>query len=135
MRAIQPVAFIGVMLIGAGTAAAQERRPRDSMGLTPLNEMSASDRYKGQDGGLYGEGKNSPPEGHAKAADAESARIQPLDTDGKPSSDGKIGLISISMSNATQEFSTFKRMADADAAKSSRVAIVDCAQGGQAMAE
>jgi hypothetical protein len=39
------------------------------------------------------------------------------------------------MSNATQEFSTFKRIADADPQKSPRVAIVDCAQGGQAMAE
>src|SRR5262245_52582271 len=39
------------------------------------------------------------------------------------------------MSNATQEFSTFKRIADDDAAKSSQLTIVDCAQGGQAMAQ
>jgi hypothetical protein len=39
------------------------------------------------------------------------------------------------MSNATQEFSVFKRKADADRAKSKQVVIVDCAQGGQAMAE
>src|SRR5262249_49511767 len=39
------------------------------------------------------------------------------------------------MSNATQEFSLFKRIADEDPAKSPRVTIVDCAQGGQAMAE
>ncbi|MCA9271263.1 MAG: hypothetical protein KDA41_22425 [Planctomycetales bacterium] len=38
------------------------------------------------------------------------------------------------MSNATQEFSYFKRLADADAAKSPRVSVVDCAQGGQTMA-
>ncbi len=39
------------------------------------------------------------------------------------------------MSNATQEFSLFKRLADEDPAKSSALTIVDCAQGGQAMAE
>ena len=46
-----------------------------------------------------------------------------------------IGLVSISMSNATQEFSVFKQLADADPAKSPRVKVVDCAQGGQAMAQ
>ena len=39
------------------------------------------------------------------------------------------------MSNATQEFSIFKRIADADPDKSPLVTIVDCAQGGQAMAQ
>ena len=48
---------------------------------------------------------------------------------------GRIVLVSISMSNATQEFSRFKQIADADPAKSPTLTIVDCAQGGQAMAE
>jgi hypothetical protein len=39
------------------------------------------------------------------------------------------------MSNATMEFSTFKRLADADPEKSPLVTVVDCAQGGQAMAQ
>jgi hypothetical protein len=39
------------------------------------------------------------------------------------------------MSNATQEFSRFKQLADADPEKSRKLTIVDCAQGGQAMAE
>lgn len=107
----------------------------EKTGLQPLTEMTADDRYEGQDGGLYGSGKNSPPEAHARAAAAESAKIEPLDASGKPASNGTIALISISMSNATQEFSTFKRLADSDPDKSPRVTIVDCAQGGQAMAE
>jgi hypothetical protein len=108
---------------------------RDSIGQKPLTEMSADDRYEGQDGGLYGGGKNEPPEPHRKAARAALAAIEPLDAEGRPAENGTIGFISISMSNATQEFSVFKRLADADPAKSSRVTIVDCAQGGQAMAE
>lgn len=109
--------------------------PRDTTGMTPLTEMSAEDRYKGEDGGLYGGGRNTPPEDFRKQAEAELARIQPLDAEGKPSPSGVIGFISISMSNATQEFSKFKQLADADPARSPRVKIVDCAQGGQAMAE
>jgi hypothetical protein len=108
---------------------------KDSIGLKPLTEMTADDRYKGEDGGLYGGGKNEPPPALATAAKRATAVIQPLDADGKPSADGIIGLVSISMSNATQEFSYFKQIADKDAAKSPRVVIVDCAQGGQAMAQ
>jgi hypothetical protein len=108
---------------------------KPSVGLKPLTEMSAGDRYKGEDGGLYGRGKNEPPPEHQKAAAQETSKIQPLDADGKPAADGVIGLVAISMSNATQEFSLFKQLADRDPKKSPRVEIVDCAQGGQAMAQ
>lgn len=111
------------------------QQPKASTGLKPLTEMTASDKYQGEDGGLYGRGKNVPPDQHIQATQRELAKIQPLDSAGKPSPEGKIVFISISMSNATQEFSVFKRIADADPAKSSRLTIVDCAQGGQAMAE
>jgi hypothetical protein len=96
-----------------GAAEAKEKT-----GFKPLTEMSAEDRYKGQDGGLYGGGSNTPPDAHRQAALAAAARIQPLDADGKPAADGRIVLVSISMSNATQEFSKFKNIADADPAKS-----------------
>jgi hypothetical protein len=109
--------------------------PRESIGVTPLSEMTARDRYKGEDGGLYGGGLNTPPEAHERAARAELARIKPLNADGQPAGNGRIVFLSISMSNATQEFSRFKRIADADAEKSSQLTIVDGAQGGQAMAE
>lgn len=108
---------------------------RTSIGLKPLTEMSAADKYKGEEGGLYGAGKNEPPAKHLAAARVETARITPLDTAGKPDSNGKIVLVSISMSNATQEFSVFKRLADEDTDKSPKLTIVDCAQGGQAMAQ
>jgi hypothetical protein len=124
------VMLVGIVCLTAGPALAGETKD-----LVPLTEMSAKDRYKGEDGGLYGAGRNTPPEAHRKAAEVELARIQPLDADGKPAKDGKVVLVSISMSNATQEFSFFKRIADRDAAKSPTLTIVDCAQGGQAMAE
>lgn len=110
-------------------------RGKEQVGFKPLTEMKAEDRYQGEDGGLYGAGKNAPSDEHAKAATAALARIQPLDREGKPAADGRIVFVSISMSNATQEFSKFKQIADDDPAKTSQLTIVDCAQGGQAMAE
>lgn len=109
-----------------------ERKPsggHPSVGLTPLSDLG-SGKYKGHQGGLYPGGKNTPPEGHLKAALTETAKIRPLDADGRPAADGKIVLISNGMSNTTQEFSAFIQMAKQDAQKSSHVVIVDCAQGG-----
>jgi hypothetical protein len=103
--------------------------------LTPICDLGATGKYEGEDGGLYGGGSNEPPESHVKAAKEQLARIKPLDAEGKPSPDGKIVFVSLSMSNATQEFSFFKRQADAAPEKSPSLVIVDCAQGGQAMAE
>jgi len=97
--------------------------------LVPLDELTGS--YKGEDGGLYGGGKNTPPPAHLTAYLKESGKIQPLDGDGKPSKDGKIVLLSIGMSNTTMEYSQFKKTADADPKKSSHVVIVDGAQGGK----
>lgn len=88
--------------------------------------------YKGQTLGLYGDGKNEPPPAHRDAANRILAEIKPLDSDGRFSKTGRIGLISLGMSNTTQEFSYFKQIADNDANKSPYVCIVDCAQGGQA---
>jgi hypothetical protein len=98
--------------------------------LTPLTELGSS-TYKGEDGGLYGGGRNAPPPLHAEAARKEAARIQPLDGDGKPSKTGKIVLLSVGMSNTTMEFSRFKAEAERDAAKAGSLVIVDGAQGGQ----
>jgi len=108
---------------------------KDKVGFKPLTEMTAEDRYLDQDGGLYGGGKNSPPDEHRKAAEALLAKIKPLNSRGQPAIDGRVVFVSISMSNATQEFSKFKDIADEDQRKSPSLTIVDCAQGGQAMAE
>ena len=42
--------------------------------MIPLTEMSASDRYRGEDGGLYGEGRNEPPPELRERARAAAAR-------------------------------------------------------------
>ena len=119
-----------VRSIRLGKREVSNAKERSSVGLKPLTEMTAEDRYKGEDGGLYGGGKNEPPEAHGKAALAESARIVPLDEDGKPSADGKIVLMSLGMSNTAGVWVTFKELADRDPQKSPRVVIVNGAVGG-----
>lgn len=109
----------------------QQISGKESTGLIPLPDMPADAEYKGQSGGLYGHGRNTPPEAHLKAALEVAKQIQPLDADGKPDPNGKIVLISNGMSNTTQHFSAFMKLAASDADKSSRLVIVDGAFGGQ----
>jgi len=117
---------------GQGRNAPAPTTQRSSTGMVPLNQMTADDRYKGEDGGLYGKGENAPPKQHMEAARKALARIEPLDKDGKPSAEGKIVLLSVGMSNTTNEFSVFKATADRNPQKNPRLVIVDGAQGGQA---
>ena len=117
------IAVLG-LVIAVLPAAAQDK-PRESTGLVPLTQMSVTARYKGEDGGLYGKCENTPPETLRRVADAELAKIVTLNAEGLPAANGIIGFVSISMSNATQEFEVFKQRADADRRKSPRVTIVD----------
>lgn len=100
---------------GGAPGAAPE--PREKTGLVPLPELK--DKYKGEDGGLYGGGSNEPSKAHAAAAKAAAEKIQPID--------GKVVLVSIGMSNTTQEFSKFVPLVR----KGGPLVVVDGAQGGK----
>ena len=58
-------------------------------------------------GGLYESGTNTVPTDHSNAGFMFSGQVQPLDVNGNPSSSGLIVLLSVGMSNAKDEFSTF----------------------------
>ncbi len=135
MKCLLRYSFLALVAAASLAGGGQFRQPGERTGMKPLCDMAASDTYKGEDGGLYGKGRNTPPEALQKVANAELGKIRPLDASGNPFKEGRIAFVSISMSNATQEFSYFKRIADSDPAKSQAVTIIDCAQGGQAMAE
>jgi hypothetical protein len=69
----------------------------------PLIDLGTS-TYLGFTGGLYEHGASSPPPDHFAAGLEQSAKIQPLDASGNPSPSGRIVMLSIGMSNTTQEF-------------------------------
>jgi hypothetical protein len=79
-------------------------------------------RYRGQRGGLYPNGVNRPALKYLRKGLAASKRVRPIN--------GKIVLLSIGMSNASDEFAAFKRAADRDPQKNSSLVVVDGAQDG-----
>ena len=95
--------------------------------MTPLTDLGSA-QYLGFAGGLYPNGKNSRPSAHENAGVALGATVQPVDRDGKPSTSGKIVMISIGMSNTSHEFSQFIRLADADARKNPSLVMIDVAR-------
>lgn len=109
--------------------SATQKAPVEPFRHSALNEFKGT--YKGQSGGLYGDGKNEPPPSFYAAAQAAAAQIQPLNAGGQPEAGGKVGFISIGMSNTTQEFGTFVRLANSDLDMEDSIVLVDGAQGAR----
>lgn len=110
----------------------------------PLPDMGTR-CYLGFQGGLYPGEANAMPAAHLAAGKAAAARIQPLDVNGRPSATGKYVLLSIGMSNTTQEFcsdgglpnscqsTSFMGLAAADpAVNHATLVLVNGAYGGKA---
>jgi hypothetical protein len=103
-----------------------------SVGFTPLMDMTASQNYHGEEGGLYGDGQNQAPETHLRMAYEASLEVVPRGSKGIPTPDGKIGVISIGMSNARAEFGAFVGQSNKDSSKKSdSVVLINGAQPGK----
>jgi Cu/Ag efflux protein CusF len=129
----KPIARALKLADGAPQGENRRNTSVDTSKFKPLAELGVAE-YSGFQGGLYPNGKNERPAAHEAAGQDLARSVQPLDATGKADAAGQIVLLSIGMSNATQEFSAFKRIADGDRAKSSKVVIVDGAQGGMTAA-
>jgi hypothetical protein len=77
--------------------------PPTDTAKVPLTDL-LTQTYYGYPGGLYPGGVNQAPADHDSAARAWRNKIQPLDVNGDESPFGKFVLISIGMSNTTQEW-------------------------------
>src|SRR5918996_2257455 len=88
-------------LLACGSESPTEAGTPDSTERVPLPELTGT--YFGFGGGLY-PGGNSVPAAHAARGLVDAAAIAPRDADGNPAPDGKYVLLSIGMSNTTQEF-------------------------------
>ncbi|MGH7474667.1 MAG: hypothetical protein ACRELD_00110 [Longimicrobiales bacterium] len=133
-----------VVAIGcSGTPTQVERgpAPTDTIGV-PLTDLGTR-TYLGYTGGLYGDGANQPPADHVAEGLLRAAAIQPLDAAGRPDPAGKYVMLSIGMSNVSQEFCgvggyteceswTFMGRAASDpAVDRTRLVIVNGARGGR----
>jgi hypothetical protein len=99
-------------------------------GLIPLTALGAG-TYQGHMGGLYPGGSNTRPPAHDATGLAVANAIASVDTFGNADPNGRVVMISIGMSNCTQEFSTFVPLSNADASRDPNVRVIDCARGGQ----
>ncbi len=97
-----------------------------SVGLTPLSQPGANS-YQGLPLGLYPGGTNQIPSSHLSAGLDVASSIGPLTSSGVPNPSGRFGLISVGMSNTTQEFQAFMALSPSTNPK---LTIVDGAQGG-----
>jgi len=128
MKKLVPIAAaLGVALwISTSSAPAQRAQPQADCGVTqtrlvPLTDMGRR-HYRGYRGGLYPKGRNRPSKPYLKKGLAAARQVRKVN--------GKIVLLSVGMSNATEEFSAFKDRADHDPTKNPDLTIVDGAQDG-----
>ncbi|MFN6144980.1 MAG: hypothetical protein ACK5AL_01325 [Planctomycetota bacterium] len=115
------------LVVGFATA---QNCANTSIGAVPLVDLGLG-TYQGFAGGLYGQGQNAPPPAHLARGQQRADAITPRDAAGNPAPGGRIVLLSLGMSNTTQEFSAWIPTANADPNRNPAVTLVDGAQGGQ----
>lgn len=108
----------------------------------PLTDLGGG-LYQGFAGGLYENGLNIMPSDHFAAGIVAASAVRALDGEGRPSAAGRVVMLSIGMSNTTQEFCSpqnpapctawsFVGQAQADrAVNHTTLVLVNGARGGQ----
>lgn len=146
-RSIALPAMLALVLVSGASAAWSAGADTSSTAAAatriPLNDLGTQ-TYEGFQGGLYEKGTNGVPTDHAKVGVSRSTLVQPLDGGGAPAASGKIALLSIGMSNTSDEWcgaasnctspspSSFMGKAQASSSVNhSTLVIVNGAQGGQ----
>ncbi len=138
-------ALIAALSISVTAVALAADCTQTSTGRVPLSDLGTG-LYLGQfQGGLYPDGLNYPPPAHRALARSAAVSIQPRRPDGSFGGDGRIVMLSIGMSNTTQEFcsgggppcspASFVGKASADSSVDHTwLTLVDGAAGGQTAA-
>lgn len=97
--------------------------------VVPLTDLGPG-AYLGFEGGLYPGGRNHRPKAHDDAGITLAKAIEPLLPDGTPDPGGRIGFLSVGMSNARIQFGLFRKLAVADPDVNPRLVLVNGAQPG-----
>ncbi|MBL8841855.1 MAG: hypothetical protein JNL90_10050 [Planctomycetes bacterium] len=101
-----------------------------SLGLTPLGDLGRG-TYLGEQGGLWPQGSNDPPRAHRDAGTALADAIEPLDANGRPSSDGRIVVAAIGFSGSKKIWAELVPMAQADPTIAPAVHWLDLCLAGE----
>ncbi|HTF88311.1 MAG TPA: hypothetical protein VK843_07865 [Planctomycetota bacterium] len=102
-----------------------------SVGRLPLSDLGFGP-YQGFQGGLYPGASNERPIAHEVAGLRQVAEVLPRSASGSiDMSDGKVGFISIGMSNCMVHFNAFMQSVAADERKSPQLVLANCAQSGK----
>lgn len=121
------LALVAALVLALGAAAVPAGRSggdcgRTSIAATPLDDLGAR-RYQGRQGGLYPGGRNTPSPVYRAKGLAAARQVEAIG--------GRIVLLSIGMSNTSQEFEAFRRLAARTSGLNPALTIVNGAQGGQ----
>jgi hypothetical protein len=121
-----------VGLAGAGAVIAANCTVT-TVNRIPIQDLGTGLYLNQFQGGLYPGGLNQVPEAHAAAGAKRAAEIVPRNTQGAVDlANGRYVLLSIGMSNTTQEYSRFMQFASTSPdVNHSKLVIVDGAAGGQ----
>jgi len=111
--------------------------PYQSVAL-PLTELAGQTYNRmdgagtGFEGGLYPEGSNQRPPANEASGVAIAQTVKPLDAQGNSDpSNGRIGLISLGMSNTGQEFGAFQKLLQRNPLVNPRLTAVNGGVGGR----
>jgi hypothetical protein len=129
MKAARLLALVTMVVIPLAAAETPrgDARPlpecsTTSTGLVPLTDLAGRRTYRRHRGGLYPRGLNRPPTAYLRRGIAAAQSVRPIA--------GRIVLLSIGMSNTTQEFRAFTRLAEQDPQLAPSVKLIDGAMGG-----
>ena len=113
-----------------GTPTTTEACRTAVTGLIPLPDLGP-DSYQGAEGGLYPSGSNIVPEAHLRTGLREADGVTPRDESGQPSAGGRVGFVSIGVSNTKTEFDAFIRLFADDPGVADHVVFVNGSQSGE----
>jgi len=135
MKTIYTFSFITILILTIifSHKSFSQNCSNTSVGLTPINDLAAG-YFRNFQGGLYPKGFNNRPDIHDDAGLDFATRIVPLDTAGNYNpTTGKIVLLSVGMSNCSQEFQQFMMTINGACYLNPKLVVVNGAQGGQSI--
>lgn len=125
LRVMRAVAWLLASVSAWGADCA-----RTSTGLPAFTDPYPPS-YRNFSVGLYPNGSTARPDGYEQLGLKYAALVAPRARDGSPDAQGgRVVVLSIGMSNTTQEYSAFLQLAARDPLRDPRVTLVDGAVGG-----